>query len=260
MTTSDPVNGSTLAVVSALKAPLQQWVRGWMLTDDTARRGVALGLRDLEQFWIVGRAGVLGDGPADVAIGGLAFLGPQHVREAWEGLPVGLGPRAVAEEYAACAAEWGDRELPRFGVAALARLDRLGRRVVDAADPSLGLVFAGWRAMPAPTSPAARVALTMHVLRELRGAAHVVAIHACGLTPLQAVLSSPAPAPRTGPAWAEHLGWTGPFPDGAQFRRLRDEAEALTNRILVPAFEALAPDELAELADLCTSVRNAIDM
>jgi hypothetical protein len=132
--------------------------------------------------------------------------------------------------------------------------------VIDAADASLGSVFAGWRAMPPPVSPAARVALTMHVVRELRGAAHAVAVNACGLTPLQAVLSSPAPAPRTGPAWAEHLGWTGPFPESAAFRDRRAEAEALTNRILVPVFETLEPDELAAFAELCTSLRNAIDM
>lgn len=254
------MSAATIDVIAAIKPPIQQWVRGWMQSLDTAARGVALGLRDGDQFWIVGRAGVLGDGPADVAFGGLAFLGPEHVRAAWEGLPAHLTPRAVADAYAQCILDWGDRELLRFGEPTLERLDHLGRRVADAADASMGLVFAGWRAMPAPSSPGARVALTMHVVRELRGAAHVVAIHACGLTPLQAVLASPAPAPRTGPPWAEHLGWTGPFPDAAQFRARRDEAEALTNQILVPIFDTLDPAELAEFAELCTSVRNAIDM
>ena len=247
-------------VIAAIKPPIQQWVRGWMQSPETGRRGVALGLRDVDQFWIVGRAGVLGDGPADVAAGGLAFLGPEHVRAAWEGLPAQLTPRAVSDAYAQCIFDWGDGELPRFGEATLERLDQLGRRLADAADASVGLVFAGWRAMPAPSSAAARVALTMHVVRELRGAAHVVAVHACGLTPLQAVLASPAPAPRTGPAWAGHLGWTGPFPDAAQFRARRADAEAMTNRILVPIFDALDPRELAEFAELCTSLRNAIDM
>lgn len=254
------MSAATIDVIAAIKPPIQQWVRGWMQSAETGRRGVALGLRDVDQFWIVGRAGVLGDGPADVAAGGLAFLGPEHVRAAWEGLSAHLTPRAVSAAYAQCIFDWGDGELLRFGEPTLERLDHLGRRLADAADASIGLVFAGWRAMPAPSSLAARVALTMHVVRELRGAAHVVAVHACGLTPLQAVLASPAPAPRTGPAWAEHLGWTGPFPDSAQFRARRDDAEAMTNRILVPIFDALDPQDLAEFAELCTSVRNAIDM
>ena len=251
---------TTIDTIAALKPAVQQWVRGWMQSPATRQRAVDMGLRDGEQFWIVGRAGVLGDCDAAVAAAGLAFLSPAHVRAAWDALPPSLTHRQVAAAYAQQAFEWGDGELPRFGDATLERLDALGRRVVDAADGSLGGVFAGWRAAPTSASLAARVALTMHVVREMRGAAHIVALNAVGMTPLQSVLASPAAPPRTGPPWAEHLGWTGPFEDPAQFVALRAEAEDLTNRILVPAFDALDSAELAEFAELCTSVRNAIEM
>lgn len=185
------------------------------------------------------------------------------MRDAWCELPAGLSRRDVATAYAQCAAEWGDRELPRFGALTLTRLEELGRRIADAAQPALGSVFAGWRALPPPDTPAARVGLTMHVLRELRelrGAAHVVAVLACGLTPLHAVLASPAAARRTGAPWAEHLGWVGPFEEPAALADRRRQAEDLTDTTLVPVFGTLEPSELAEFAELCTSVRDAIAM
>ena len=112
---------STLEAVAALKRPIQQWTRGWMLVKGTDERGVALGLRDGEQFWIVGRAGVLGDGDADVATAGLAYIAPGRVRAAWDHLPAGLTPRRVADAYTACILDWGERELPRFGEEPLRR-------------------------------------------------------------------------------------------------------------------------------------------
>ena len=251
---------TTLETIAALKPSIQQWTRGWMLSESTGARGVQLGLRDADQFWIVGRAGVLGDCPAAVAAGGLAFLSPSHVSEAWNGLPASLDVRAVLAEYAQCIHDWGSSELPRFGEAKLGRLNELGRRIARGSDASLGLVFTGWQALPEPEELGARVALTMHVLREQRGAAHIVALHACGLTPLQAILASPAPPPRSGPVWAEHLGWTGPFEDASALTARRAHAEELTNEILVTAYDSLAPAELDEFAELCRTIRADIDM
>ena len=85
-------------------------------------------------------------------------------------------------------------------------------------------------------------------------------VHACGLTPLAAVLASPAAPPRTGPPWAEHLGWTGPFGDGAPAIEARAEAERLTSRILVPIYGSIGEAALDEFAELIESTRNAIDM
>ena len=90
--------------------------------------------------------------------------------------------------------------------------------------------------------------------------ASIIALHAVGLTPLQAVLASPAPPPRSGPEWARHLGWTGPFEDAATLQARRLRAEDLNNEILVPYFEALSAAERAELTELLVSIRNDIDM
>ena len=246
--------------VERVLKPIQQFVRGWMTGPSTDRLAAELGLRSGSDLWIVGRAGVLGDGDADVAAAGLAFLAPERVRAAWESLPDGLTHRQVADAYTALCCAWGATELARFDQARMGRLDDLGRRIADAADGSIGTVFAGWRAQPQPDDVNGRAALTVHVLRELRGCAHIAAIHACGMTALDAVLTSPAAPPRTGPVWAEHLGWVGPFPDAEWAREPRMEAERLTSRILVPIFGSIGDSDLDEFAELVETTRNAIDM
>lgn len=247
--------------VERVLKPIQQFTRGWMLVPSTPARGVELGLPPGEAFWIIGRAGVMGDVTAEVAAAGLAFLAPAYVTQAWNGIPDGHTPSSIAAEYAALVGQWGEQELARFDAARMARLDELGRRVADAAPGALGAVFAGTRALPIPSDVGARVALTTHVLREMRGAAHIVALQACGLTPLEAVLVSPAPHPRSGPVWAEHLGWTGPFPDATdEMRAARSEAERLTSKIVSRYFATLGDADLDEFAELVETTRNSIDM
>jgi hypothetical protein len=246
--------------ISRILKPIQQFVRGWMVTPETTVRAQALGLRSGTDLWIVGRAGVLGDCDADVAQGGLAFISPEQVREAWAHIPSGLSPRAVADAYATCCAAWGRDALAGFEPARMERIDELGRRIAGAAPAALGLVFAGWRALPPPADVGGRVALTMHVLREMRGAAHIVAVLACGITPLDAVLASPAAPPRTGPVWAEHLGWRGPFRDPDEVRPSRAEAEVLTSTLMRPFVGVLDNDEQDEFAEIVETTRAAIDM
>ena len=246
--------------VERVLKPIQQFVRGWMTGPPTDQLAALLGIASGSDLWIVGRAGVLGDCDASVAAAGLGFLAPERVRAAWDSIPAGLTHRQVADAYAELCCQWGATELATFDSARMARLDDLGRRIADAADGSLGVVFAGWRAQPQPDDVNARVALTMHVLRELRGGAHIVAVNASGITPLDAVLASPAPPPRSGPVWAEHLGWTGPFADITEAREARREAERLTSRILVPIYASIGDEALDEFAELVETTRNAIDM
>lgn len=246
--------------VERVLKPIQQFVRGWMIGAPTDRLAEELGLPSGQDLWIVGRAGVLGDCDADVAAAGLAFLSPDRVRAAWESIPAGLTHRQVADAYADLCCQWGAAELARFDQARMARLDVLGREIADAADGSIGVLFAGWRAQPQPEDVNARVALTLHVLRELRGGAHIIAVNACGITPLEAVLASPAPPPRSGPVWAEHLGWSGPFPDASTARDARADSERLTSRMLVPIYCSIGDVALDEFAELVESTRNAIDM
>ncbi|MFK8024666.1 MAG: hypothetical protein AB8G26_11965 [Ilumatobacter sp.] len=246
--------------VERLTKPTQQIVRGWMLTRETVDFGTSIGFSSGTDFWIVGRAGVLGECTADTAIAGLAFHAPDIITRAWNGVPTGMTHRDVSHAYAQLAVRWGETELSRFDSERLERLDVYGRRIIEAAPSSLGAVFAGWRRIPTPESVEGRVALTTHVLREMRGAAHIAAITAVGLTPLDAILASTNAPPRTGPGYAERMGFVGPFRNPDDVREQRIEADVITSKILVPYFAALTADELADFAEIFETTRHAIDM
>ncbi len=240
--------------------PIQQFVRGWMLTPDTEAYGRQLGLRDLDQFWIVGRAGVLGSCPTEIAVGALAFHGPGKVADAWQQLPDGLDHATVAGHYHGRCVTWGDEVVGDFEGADMLRLDELGRRIVNAAPSNTGPLFAGWRSMPIPGGHGGRVALTLHVIRELRAAAHSCAIVTHGLTPVEAILASTNAPPRTGPDYARFMGFNGPFRDPGEVREQRVAAEATTSSIMERFYGVLTGGELDEFGELVESTRYAIDM
>lgn len=248
------------ATVERAFKPIQQFTRGWMMAEATYAYGVELGFATGRQFWVVGRAGVIGEAPAEVAVGALAFHAPEHVIEAWHAVPAGMTHLQVSEHYQGRIHQWGDEVISRFDPERMERLDALGRRIIDAAPACLGALFTGWRRMPIPSSVGARVALTTHILREMRAAAHINAIIAAGITPLDAILASTNAPPRTGPAYAEQMGFKGPFRDPEEVRAQRLEAERLTGAILEPYFAVLSPTELADFGELVETTRNAIDM
>jgi hypothetical protein len=229
--------------------PVQRFSRSWMLAKSTDAYGVELGFASGAQFWVVGRAGVLGSCPVEVAAAALAFEPVYKVREAWLNVPRALTHYEVALHYRDRITAWGDRVFADLSGNTLDSIDALGRRILNAAPASLGTIFAGWRCLTPPDSLPGRAALTLHLIRELRGAAHITAIHACGLTPLDAILSAPHPPPRTGPSYAERMGYHGPFRNPEEVREQRMSAERLTVSIIEPYFASLAPEELSCLGE-----------
>lgn len=255
--TDDGRHGVTTSVtetINRLAEPVQRFTRTWMLAPTTDGYGIELGFATGSQFWIVGRAGVLGSCPVEVAAAAIAFEPLDEVRKAWLTVPDGLTHYDVALHYHRIITGWGERVFEHLDHDVLQLLDERGRRISNAAPAAIGTLFAGWRRLPAPNSLPARAALTLHLLRELRGAAHIAAITACGLTPLDAILAAPHPPPRTGAAYAERMGYHGPFRDPEEVRDQRIEAEKLTTSILVPYFQALGPEELAEFSEAVEAI------
>jgi hypothetical protein len=112
-------------------------------------------------------------------------------------------------------------------------------------------LFAAWRAMPVPErAPGARAAVLLHLLREHRGGAHIQAVRASALSPLEAIVAGP-----DGESGATAFGWQPPYPSFAPLLRRRAWAEALTDRIAGQAYRALEPDERRELVDLLEAAR-----
>ncbi len=245
-----------LEIVDATAKPILEIGRAWMLAPATAERATELGLELPFGFWVNGRAGVLGDVGADVAAAGIAFMYPPLVHHYWNGRPAALAAGDAARAYAGAAAAWGREALAAVPEADLVEVTALARRVADAAQPSVGALFAGWRALQVPADPAGAATVTLNVLREMRGGAHISAAHASGLGPLAAILAAPDQV-RGGTAGAERFGWPQPWPTPDEAGRAG--AERMTSLICAPAYDALDGASGPRFVELVTAIRAALD-
>ena len=244
------VTPAALTSVRSLTAPIGDLGGRWMLAPEVLGPCRDAGYPNGFAYYVAGRGGVLGEVDADVVVSAFAFFEPGLVRKLWdEGIAV-EGARATASRYgAACAGFWSER---LAGFAGCARLAELAATVVDTADPSGLALFAGWRAEPRPDDAAERAGFLLHVLREMRGSAHIVAVVAAGLTPLEALLAT------SGAEGGQRFGWSGPFADvGADLKR---PAEDLTDAIVARLYaSALDDDALAEFVSLVEAARAHLD-
>ena len=229
--------------VRAVAEPVGRLGGAWMFDPAVAARGTALGLRGWS-WYHCGRGGVLGDGEADACIAAFGFFPPALQRKAWDRgrdvLPVG----EMAREYALACAAWGRTTFAQ--VPAAGRLADLLDAAADVVEPAGLPVFAGWRALAKGLAPddAGRLALALQVMREHRGALHLVAVVAEGVGPLQAVMSG-----RYGADNARFFAWPEPWPDPKLARDAMAAAEARTDLLVRPAFAALTAAERVELVE-----------
>ncbi len=198
---------------------------------ETVSRGEALGL-DVFQFYFLGRGGVLGDVDAAVVHSAFGYFNPAVVEAMWGSGREQVSPRDAAAAHFACAAELGRSRLA--GLAGLPEFCAAAEQVVAAAEPAGLTLFAAYRRAPLVEDPEGRALQLVAVLRELRGSAHLAAVRAAGLSDKMAHFL-------TRPEAMTLFGWPEddvPEVDDAQ-RAARAEAEAMTDRILAPAFGVL---------------------
>jgi len=209
----------------------------------TLRQARQLGLTGWS-FYVAGRGGALGDVRPDTVAAALGFIAPDAVRDGWETARRIIPPSEVAEHHLAECCRWGRERLDVFH--GVDRLVDLAVRVVLAADPAGLTLFAAWRTMPMPEDgPGARAAVVAKLLREYRSGAHLLAIRAGGLTPLEALIAS-----TEGEAAAVAYGWQPPFPPFEPLLRRRIRADLVTDRIVGEAYQTLDVTERVELARL----------
>ena len=167
-------------VVERTAVPILEIGRAWMSASSTGQRAVELGFDPGFGLWVNGRAGVLGEVEPVAAAAAIGFMAPDRVRELWLARPEGLTAARCAAEYTDAAATWGRAALADVDASRLTRVAELAGRVADAAEVSVGALFAGWRTVPVPDEPAGAATVALQVLRELRGGAHLGAVHAVG--------------------------------------------------------------------------------
>lgn len=231
------------ALAEALRRSVIGTGGGFMISPEAKAAGKDGGYRGWA-FYMGGRAGVLGPAPAAVVSAALGFFNPEMVRANWE---LALAVRPVEEtvqRYVETCRLWG-----RNRYATLDGVDRLADlldMVVSGVEPAGLPLFAGWHALPLPDDAPARVSQSLQVLREHRGGAHVMAVRAAGLSPLEAVLAGDQGAPN-----AEFFGWPQPYSEiDDQVRSRRADAERLTTEIVAPAYARLTDSEGSELTEL----------
>jgi hypothetical protein len=224
----------------------------WMTHTDTMARGVENGYENGFAFYFAGRGGVLGETDAEVIYSAFGWFAPHIVAAMWNsGVAVHGAKDAVVRYYDACA-DWGRDHLG--GVEGLDRFANLGDRVLEAAETSGRPLFAGWKVQPRVTDDPGRAIQVVHVFREWRGANHLIATTAAGLSPLESILS------RDGERSAKFMGWNEPFPElPADAGERRRQAEELTDRLCAPAFEVLDASERADFVELVGAISAAAE-
>jgi len=218
-------------------------VRGtgrFMMDPEAYAHGQSLGFEGMD-FYLGGRAGVLGDVPGDVAAAALVFFAPDTVCAMWERAGAVMSRAQAAQAWA----DWGYTWARAHFDADLdwARLADLLGRIFTTAPVAGAPLFAGWRLLPAPDDPRARTIHGMNALRELRGALHGAAVLTVGLTPHEA---SSVRTPQMGAAF----GWPEAVVDTAPLNERWSLAEARTDRMLGRHFGVLEEHERKELVEM----------
>jgi hypothetical protein len=239
----------SVSAAKSMRGSIGMLAMHWLMAGSTTEKATAAGVPDGIPGYSVGRLGVLGDCPVDNVVAGAFFWNPYYLRAQVEAGRAVMSPKDGAAIYARICQEWGAQHLEGFEGSQ--RLGELAERVVMAASPIGAPTFVGWRDQALPPEGPARTFQLMQTMRELGFARHCAAVHASGMSPVEAIMSGP-----TG-AWnAKFFGWSEPYPDGEPLRDARNEIEAASNRLHAADFEVLTDDERDEFVALAKAARN----
>lgn len=219
-------------------------------TPATAARGAQLGL-DPVQFYAVGRGGVLGDVEPAVISSAFGYFNPGMVAALWNAGKAKASPRVAGSAYMECCAEHGRLKLA--DVDGLADFVAAGEKVLAACDGDAFSLFAGAASEPAADDLPGRAMQLVTILREYRGSAHLAALRAVGV-------SSKAAHFVKRPNDIKMFGWSeadAPVIDDALRARMAD-VEALTDRLVTPAYAVLDPAERVAFVDGLHAIQTAL--
>ena len=226
--------------VRATYDPIHDIGTAIFLSPETFARAAEWGWPNPFAFYFAGRGGMLGDVGRDVVLATFGWFNPAVAGPMYDEGAAVHGPTTAGARMFEATGLWGRDHLP--GVS-LDRFVELADTLVDGADPAGLPLFAAWRAMPRADDVPGHAAQLFQILREWRGANHVVATTAVGLSPMEAILTN------EGEGQAKFLGWSEPFPDVSAIKGLHDEAEDMTDRLCAKQFDALlSPAERGEFA------------
>jgi hypothetical protein len=237
-------------LVATACPPIAELGGAFYFVPETVAKGKELGL-DGFRFYFLGRGGVLGDTSASVVRSAFGYFNPGLLAKMWDTARAKLAPTAAADLYWEACADFGRRKLG--GVAGLAAFVNAADAVIAAADPSGLTLYAGIRQKPFADDLPGKAMQQIAVLREFRGSAHLVAIRATGLVDYLAHFIKR-------PDMVEGFGWKAEDVEavGETDRMKLKEAEALTDRIVLPAYSVLDESGRRALVDGLAAIKAAI--
>ncbi|MFM8625447.1 MAG: helix-turn-helix domain-containing protein [Actinomycetota bacterium] len=216
---------------------------------ETGAVGKELGLGGME-FYVLGRGGSMGDCDGRAIAAAFGYFNPDFLTKVWGDAAAKCPPRKAGSAHLECAANLGRA---KFG--SLAGLDGLVAaldKVRTAVDPDgLGL-YAAMATEPLASDAPGRAMQLIALLREFRGSAHLVALRTVGLA------SPVAHAAKRPDMWNlfGHPEESKPEITAEVTAKLA-EAEAITDRIVEPAYAVLTDAERDVLVAGMRAVKDA---
>lgn len=205
---------------------------------DTLATGKELGL-DGFRWYFLGRGGVLGNVEAQVVASAYAYFSPSLAEKIWTSAAEKLEPREAGRKYMACAHALGTTTFSELeGMDAFCAA---AEKINDAADPAGLALYSAIDAEPLTDDVGARAMQLTALLREFRGCMHITALVATGMSMEMAHLVKRPDDYGT-------FGWGDNPPEVTDAdRQMSQTAEALTDKLVMPAFSVLDETEQAAL-------------
>jgi len=217
---------------------------------ETGAVGKELGLGGME-FYVLGRGGSMGDCDGRAIAAAFGYFNPDFLAKVWGDAAAKCPPRKAGSTHLECAANLGRA---KFG--SLAGLDGLVAaldKVRAAADPDgLGL-YAAMATEPLASDAPGRAMQLIALLREYRGSAHLVALRTVGL-------ASPVAHAAKRPDMWKAFGYPEESKPEitAEVTAKLAEAEAITDRIVEPAYAVLTDSERDALVAGMLAAKDAL--
>lgn len=163
---------------AATSAKIQQIAAMHYFGPDAKAAAEKVGL-DGFRFYFVGRAGVLGDTPADVAQSSFGYFEPGLLAKMWNTGKERADAAETAKAQLNVAYQLGAARLG--GIEGLADSATAMREMADSVDPAGLPLFAGFRSIDMPKDPTQAFMHQAIIHRELRGSVHLACCAALGL-------------------------------------------------------------------------------
>lgn len=249
MTSTDT---EVLETIQATKGSIQLLGAQFMFHPTTVAMGKAAGMPNGFANYFAGRGGVLGDCDADTMLSAWGFFEPGMARKMWEAGTAAVPARKAGSLYAEASRQWARDHLSGVKESSVTTFNKHAEAIVSGADATALTLFAGWRNEPLPEDPLGRAGQLLHVLREHRGSIHLVALVATGLNPLQAHVT------KRGVEGAKLFGWGDPAALPKPKPAAHKKAEALTDKLSIPAYSVLSPKQGAAFVKAVAAFRRAL--